>query len=123
MDEGGLSGKITKDTKFNDDMRSMYFSQERLEEFLPRIEKLEKLLGDEARSIPELALRYILSFDEVSTVIPGTRKVKNAEANAGISDGRKLSQKLMDELKNHKWERNFYVDLDPALEKDGYVEK
>lgn len=123
LDEGGLSGKITKDTKFNDDMRSMYFSQERLEEFLPRIEKLEKLLGDEAKSIPELALRYILSFDEVSTVIPGTRKVKNAEANAAISDGRKLSQKLMDELKNHKWERNFYVDLDPALEKDGYVEK
>lgn len=123
LDEGGLSGKITKDTRFEDDMRSKYFSKERLQEFLPRIEKLEMLLGSEAKSLPELALRYLLSFNEVSTVIPGMRKVKNVEANASVSDGKKLSTQLMEELKKHSWERNFYVDLDPALEKDGYIEK
>lgn len=123
LDEGGLSGKLTKDSVFTDDMRSKYFSKERLHEFIPRIENLQKLLGDEAKSLPELALRFLLSFDEVSTVIPGMRKVKNVEANASVSDGVKLSDRLMQELKNHQWERNFYVDLDPLLSKDDYVEK
>ena len=123
LDEGGLTGKLTLETTFNDDMRSKYFSKERLEEFIPRIKKLEELLGSEAQSLPELALRYLLSFDEVSTVIPGTRKVKYVDANAAVSDGRKLSPQLMEALKKHAWERNFYVDADPAMEKDGYVEK
>lgn len=122
LDEGGLTGRLTLDSIFSDEMRSKYFSKERLQQFIPRIKKLEELLGDEAKTISELALRYILNFDEISTVIPGTRKVKNVEANSNVSDGRKLSANLMKELKKHVWERNFYVDLDSALEKDEYVE-
>src|SRR3990167_5175353 len=122
-DEGSLTGRLTLNSKFDDDMRSKYFSQERLKEFMPRIEKLEQLLGTESKSLPELALRYILSFDEVSTVIPGTRKVKYVDANVSASDGHKLSDQLMKELKKHVWERNFYVDLDPALKSVGYIEK
>lgn len=123
LDEGGLTGRLTLDSVFNDELRAHYFSKARLKEFIPRIMKLEDLLGDEAKTLPELALRYLLSFDEVSTVIPGTRKVKNVEANAAVSDGRKLSKELLEELKKHAWERNFYVDLDPALKKSGYIEK
>lgn len=122
-DEGGLTGKLTLQSKFNDDMRSKYFSEERLKLFLPRIKKLEKLLGNEAQTLSELALRWILSFDEISTTIPGTRKVKYVDDNVLVSDGRKLSKKLMDELKQHAWERNFYVDLDPSMKNEGYVEK
>jgi len=121
LDEGGLTGKITMDTRFEDDMRSKYFGPDRLPEFVERTDELKKLLSDEAKTLPELALRYLLSFDEVSTVIPGTRKVKNVDANVSVSDGRKLSVKLMGELKKHAWERNFYVDIDPSLKKDGYV--
>ena len=80
-------------------------------------------MGEEAKSLPELALRFILSFEEISTVIPGTRKVKYAEENAAVSDGRKLSTELLAELKKQGWERNFYVSKDPSMEKDGYVEK
>ncbi len=122
-DEGGLTGRLTLESKFTDDMRSQYFSPDRLKEFIPRLKKLEALLGDQASSISELALRYILSFDEVSSVIPGTRKVKYVDENVAVSDGHKLSDKLMSELKNHAWERNFYVDFDPSMEKDGYIEK
>ncbi len=123
LDEGGLTGRITMDSRFDDEMRSKYFSGERLKKFVPRLKRLEKLLGKEAKTIPELALRYVLSFDGVSTVIPGTRKVKYVDANAAVSDGRRLSKELMQELEKHVWERNFYVDLDPSLEKDGYIEK
>jgi aryl-alcohol dehydrogenase-like predicted oxidoreductase len=123
LDEGGLTGRITLDSKFDDDMRSVYFNQERLPEFIRRTDELKKILGDEAKTLAELALRYILSFDAVSTVIPGTRKVATVEANAAVSDGRKLSEALMVELKNHVWERNFYVDRDPSLESSGFIEK
>ena len=122
LDEGGLTGKLTLDTKFTDEMRSRYFSPDRLKEFIPRIQKLEALLGKEAKSLSELALRYLLSWGAVSTVIPGTRKVKYVEANTSISDGHKLSLELMSELKNHVWERNFYVDVDPALKKTNFIE-
>lgn len=123
LDEGGLTGRITPDSHFDDGLRSHYFSRERLSGFVEHTDKLKALLGEETQSLPELALRYILSFDEISTVIPGTRKVKNVDANASVSDGRTLSAGLMQELKNHAWERNFYPDVDPGLVGDGYIEK
>lgn len=123
FDEGGLTGRITKDSKFDDGMRSVYFNETRLKEFVPRISKLERLLGVEAKTIPELALRYILSFDEISSVIPGTRKVKYVEANTSVSDGRKLSEMLLKELEKSTWERNFYADHDPSLKDSEYIEK
>lgn len=122
LDEGGLTGKLTLKTQFKDPLHSVYFSQERLKEVVPRVDALKKLLDGEAKNLPELALRFILSFSEISVAIPGSRKVANVEANASISDNRKLSDSLLEELKKHAWERNFYVNLDPAMENVGFVE-
>ncbi len=122
LDEGSLTGKLTLESKFSDPLHSVMFSQDRLKEFIPRLEKLKKLLGNEAKTLPELALRYLLSWEEVSTVIPGTRKVKYVEKNTSVSDGKKLSPQLMAELKKHAWERNYYVDMDPAMKDMGYIE-
>lgn len=125
LDEGGLTGTMTMDTKFADgDFRQHYFSPDRLPELVARTGKLKSLLGSEAKTLPELTLRYILSWPEVSTTIPGIRKVKYAQANAAVSDGRRLSTKLMQELKGHAWERNFNTDscLDPWLKNSGYLE-
>jgi aryl-alcohol dehydrogenase-like predicted oxidoreductase len=69
---------------------------------------LKQLLGTEAATLPELALRFTLSHPAISTVIPGMRTVRNVEANCGVCDGRALSDRLRAELKNHRWERNFY---------------
>lgn len=125
LDEGGLSGSLTVETVFDEkEFRKEYFSKERLEELVKRTARLMEIADGEVKTLPELALRYILSFDEVSTVIPGMRRLKNVEANTSFSDGRKLSQKLMTELKNHTWERNFYPESwkDPALKDTGYIE-
>lgn len=125
LDEGGLTGTFTLDTKLEPgDFRADYFKGDRLKELVERTNKLKELLGDEAKTLPELALRYILSFDQMSSAIPGMRKTKNVEANAAISDGRKLSPQLMEKLKQHAWERNFYGDWDhdPALKATGYIE-
>jgi hypothetical protein len=36
------------------------------------------------------------------------RTVKHVESNVAVSDGRKLSARLRDELRRHGWDRNFY---------------
>ena len=69
---------------------------------------MKALLGDEARTLPELALRFCLSHPAVSTVIPGMRRVATVEANTSVSDGRPLSASLLEALKLHAWRRNFY---------------
>jgi aryl-alcohol dehydrogenase-like predicted oxidoreductase len=123
LDEGGLTGTITMDTEFPEgDLRKYYFKGERRKELVKRLEALKTLLGSEAKTLPELALRYILSFDEVSTVIPGMRHVKNVEANVSLSDGRKLSPSLLEELKSYSWERNFYAVFDPTMKDTQYIE-
>lgn len=109
LDEGGLSGKITANSTFPaGDFRVQYFRDDRKQQIVDRVSKMMNLLGKEAETIPELALRYTLSHSAVSTVIPGMRSVENVRANCRLSDGRLLSEKMMLELKKHRWDRNFY---------------
>lgn len=123
LDEGGLSGNFTKDTIFEEgDFRREFFTKERLKELVKKTDNLKKLLDGEAKTLPELDLRYILSFDEVSTAIPGMRKQRNVEANTSFSDGKKLSKELMEELRNYSWERNFYPTKDPSMKDTNYLE-
>jgi aryl-alcohol dehydrogenase-like predicted oxidoreductase len=56
-------------------------------------------------SLPELALRFILSNDDVSTIIPGMRKGSHVESNIAASDAGELSDDLIAELRKHRWER------------------
>ncbi len=111
FDEGGLTGRIQPDTTFPErDWRNNYFRGERKQEVFDRVSKLKLLLGAEARTLPELALRFCLSHSAVSTVIPGMRSIPNVETNAAIGDSKPLSDKLLKELRKHKWLRNFYGD-------------
>jgi aryl-alcohol dehydrogenase-like predicted oxidoreductase len=110
FDEGGLTGAITPETTFPEgDFRNRYFRGDRKREVYERAEILKGLLGTEAKTLPELALRFCLSHDAVSTVIPGMRRVASVEANCAVSDGRRLSPALLARLHDHAWPRNFYV--------------
>jgi aryl-alcohol dehydrogenase-like predicted oxidoreductase len=109
FDEGGLTGKITPDTTFPPgDWRNDYFKGDRKTQVAAHVAPLSKLLGLEARTLPELALRFCLAHPAVSTAIPGMRTTANARANTAISDGRRLSDALLSELAKHAWMRNFY---------------
>jgi aryl-alcohol dehydrogenase-like predicted oxidoreductase len=109
LDEGGLTGTINPETTFpKGDFRNRYFRGDRKREVFKRVEDLKGLLGQEAQSVPELALRFCLSHKAVSTVIPGMRRVSSVDANVAVSDGRPLSKKLLSDLEGHAWPRNFY---------------
>jgi aryl-alcohol dehydrogenase-like predicted oxidoreductase len=109
LDEGGLTGTIRPDSVFPEgDFRNRYFRGERRQELFDRTEAMRGLLGAEASTLPELALRFCLSHDAVSTVIPGMRRRSTVAANASVSDGRRLSPALLRDLSGHAWPRNFY---------------
>lgn len=124
LDEGGLSGKFMKGTVFpKGDFRSRYFSGERLEELIHRTESLKvNFLTDDIKTLPELSLRYILSHDAISTLVVGMRKSEHIGMNISYSDKDKLSQIILEKLKAHAWERNFYPDVDPIMKDSNYLE-
>jgi aryl-alcohol dehydrogenase-like predicted oxidoreductase len=64
-----------------------------------------KPLVPKRMTLTDMALRFILSNDIVSTTIPGMRKETHVRANIATSDGTKLPQKLLAELKKHRWDR------------------
>lgn len=125
LDEAGLTGKITSDSDFaKGDFRNKYFGGERKEELIKRVGQLQKVLdeSDDVDSMVELAVRYTLSFDEVSVTIPGMREVHYVEQNTAFSDKGKLPADVLKRLEAHIWERNFYTGHDPVLKESGFVE-
>jgi aryl-alcohol dehydrogenase-like predicted oxidoreductase len=114
FDEGALTGAIGPETRFAPgDFRSRYFKDDRPAQVADRVDRLRPLLGDEARTLAELALRFTLSRPEVSTVIPGMRKVEHVRSNIAAGDGLRLTARLLDELAGHAWDKNWY-DWGPA---------
>ncbi len=105
FDEGTLTGKLTKDTRWPEgDWRNTYFVPENLEQSVDRAEALRPLVPPEM-TMPELALRWILADPTVSTIIPGMRKVNHVQANLYASDGRPLDPALLKQLRAHRWDR------------------
>jgi aryl-alcohol dehydrogenase-like predicted oxidoreductase len=105
FDEGTLTGKLTKDTKFpKDDWRSTYFVPENLISSVEHADRLRTLVP-EGTTMAEMALRFILSNDMISTTIPGMRKEVHVRANIATSDGKGLPHELLAELKKHRWDR------------------
>jgi aryl-alcohol dehydrogenase-like predicted oxidoreductase len=105
FDEGSLAGTLTPQSSWPEgDFRNIYFRPENLLPTLERIEKLRPAIP-KGMTMPELALRHILQSPDVSTVIPGMRKLKHVEENIAASDGRRLSDAVMAELRRHRWDR------------------
>ncbi len=56
-------------------------------------------------SLPEMALRFVLSHPAVSTTIIGMRKLDHVRENIALSDKGPLPGDLLQELKRHRWDR------------------
>jgi aryl-alcohol dehydrogenase-like predicted oxidoreductase len=106
FDEGTLTGTLTKDSRWPEgDWRNTYFVPENLIPSVERADALKPLAARAGLSMPELALRFILSNPTVGTIIPGMRKLRNVESNVAASDAGPLPAKLVEELRAHRWER------------------
>jgi len=105
FDEGTLTGTLTKQTKWPEgDWRNTYFVPANLIPSVERADRLKPLVPIGA-SMPDMALRFVLSNPAIATVIPGMRKEKHVRANIACSDAGPLSGELLAKLKEHRWER------------------
>ena len=105
FDEGSLTGTLTKDSRWPEgDWRNIYFTPENL---LPTLERVEALkpLAPPGMALPEMALRFILSNTDVSTVIPGMRKPENVRKNESASNAGPLTGDLLARLRGYRWDR------------------
>lgn len=105
FDEGTLTGTFTKETTFpENDWRASYFVPDNLRSSVEHADALKPLIPA-GMSMPEMALRFILSNPDIATTIPGMRKIRNVEANMVSSDGKGLQADLLKQLKAHRWDR------------------
>lgn len=105
LDEGGLTGMLTEETRFPEsDWRAKYFGPENLPPTVLRANALKELLQNDMR-LPEMALRFILTNKNVSTTIVGMRTLHHLQENVRVSDGISLPDQLLTRLRSHRWDR------------------
>jgi len=105
FDEGSLTGTLTRETRFPDgDFRRMYFGPENLGPTMDHVDALAPLVTD-GSTLPEVALRFILSNPDVATVIPGMRHPAHVRANLHAGDLGPLDPDLTAKLRLHRWDR------------------
>jgi aryl-alcohol dehydrogenase-like predicted oxidoreductase len=112
FDEGTLTGNLTKDSTWPEgDWRNTYFVPENLIPAVEKADEIKKVLDDWNReretriTMPELALRFILNNPDVSTIIPGMRKLHHVEANVAASDAGPLPPELHQKMRAFRWVR------------------
>jgi aryl-alcohol dehydrogenase-like predicted oxidoreductase len=105
LDEGSLAGGLTAETRFpKNDWRSLYFGPENLANTVARVNKLKEALP-KGMTLPEMALRFILSNPVVSTTIVGMRRPNHVRENLAVSDAGPLDGALLRTLRQHRWDR------------------
>ena len=99
---GLLTGKFTKETTFGEEDHRNFnrngeafdkgetFSGIDYDRGLQAVEELKKLFPNE-RNLAPIALQWILSFPEVSCVIPGASKLEHLQSNLSVTDRKPLT--------------------------------
>lgn len=111
FDEGSLTGKFSDDTKFNDgDVRQHYFRGNNLRAAVKKVDELKEFKDQffPKLSMVEFALKFCLSNDSVSTVIPGIRNKIQAELNTSVSDGVYFNSKELKNIEKFAWQKDFW---------------
>ena len=110
FDEGALTGKITPTTEFPEgDFRNNYFSGDRKRKVWDAVQAIVRDAGITLDELPMLALRFCLTPQAVSTVIPGMRNPKHVAANVAGSDAGPLRPDIVAKLRPHRWIRDFWL--------------
>ena len=105
FDEGSLTGTLTTESSWPEgDWRKGYFVPENLISSVEHAEALKPVVPV-GMTMPEMALRFILSNPTVGTVIPGMRTRSYVDANVAASDAGPLPEELHAQLRAHRWER------------------
>ena len=106
---GLLTGKFRVDSSFSaNDVRQNFLTPRRLVEALQRVDEVKGIVAGTARNLTEAALRFVLSYPEVSTTIPGARNEHQVEINVAAA-GAPLPRPVVERLEERLGNYNFYL--------------
>jgi methylglyoxal reductase len=110
LDEGGLTGFLKADTPFpSGDFRHLYFDSVGRDAYLMRIEALRSFLPENASSLAELAIKFVLHHPGVTTAISSMHVPRFADENIAAASAQALAPTAFETLRlYHRWTRNFY---------------
>jgi aryl-alcohol dehydrogenase-like predicted oxidoreductase len=96
---GFLTGRIREDHVFAPDDYRSKMPREAIARNARRAKEFEFLVQGDVATLPEAALRYILSFDALSTVIAGAMNPRELEQNLAASDKGPLPSAALEEIR------------------------
>lgn len=119
FDEGALTGKFGPETRFgSDDFRSIYFREGNLAATVERVERIRAWKEERwpHGSLADLALSWVLSHREVTSVIPGMRRPEQVDLDTRAAGLPRLTVEELRDLRRFAWRRNPWAERLPRLE-------
>ncbi len=99
LSSGLLSGNLTPDTVFAENDYRKTWAREKLLAELAKVEEIKAIVGDEARTLPQAALQFILAHTAVSSVVPGMMTSAQVDDGVAASGTTPLSDALLQQLR------------------------
>src|SRR6476619_237758 len=105
---GVLTGKVNENTVFDKNDHRSVRKKEWIYEALKKVENMKTISDKKGWDITELAIKFILSHEQISIVLPTMISLEEIDKFSQISDGRYLDQGEMQQISD-MYLNNFYV--------------
>ena len=105
---GVLTGKVNEKTAFDKNDHRSNRKKEWILEAMQKVEKIKPIANARGWSISQLAIKFILSQKEISTVLPTVIDVGEIESFAEMADGNYLSENELAAITD-LYNNNFYI--------------
>jgi len=105
---GVLTGKVNENTIFSKNDHRSVRKKEWISEALKKVENMRTISDKKGWNITELAIKFILSHEQVSVVLPTMISLEEIDKFSRISDGKYLDLHEMQQI-SEMYFNNFYV--------------
>lgn len=110
LDQGGLSGFLNSNTKFEEgDLRKMLFTEGIRDEYMARVDALRRYIPKYASSLTALAIKYVLAHPGVTSALVSMHIEKFGNENIAVLDEPALPESVFEEIRRqHRWLKNLF---------------
>jgi aryl-alcohol dehydrogenase-like predicted oxidoreductase len=106
---GVLTGKVNEKTTFDKNDHRSVRKREWISEALKKVENMKTISDKKGWDITELAIKFILSHEQISVILPTMISVEEIDKFSQISDGKYLDYQEMKHI-SKMYNNNFYVE-------------
>jgi aryl-alcohol dehydrogenase-like predicted oxidoreductase len=106
---GVLTGKVNEKTTFDKNDHRSARKREWISEALKKVENMKIISDKKGWDITELAIKFILSHEQISVILPTMISVEEIDKFSQISDGKYLDYQEMKHI-SKMYNNNFYVE-------------